>query len=159
MYYPLTTFILAVNASLVLNFNCILLQINLKLQNYLFYEIKENTFCYHEQNFFNLSVVKIFYLKWKQIKAETFFLFCDRPHLNDDRKSTKDGWYLGPLVISLWCWLVAKVATFSNCWTLCVTLSAPAPTKWSNTLKQFVGNSRRIVWECLTILWCWHLQA
>ena len=27
------------------------------------------------------------------------------------------------------------------------------PTKWSNTLKQFVGNSRRIVCVCLTILW------
>ena len=27
------------------------------------------------------------------------------------------------------------------------------PTKWSNTLKQFVGNSRRITWVCLTILW------
>ena len=27
------------------------------------------------------------------------------------------------------------------------------PVKWSNTLKQFVSNSRRIVWVCLTILW------
>ena len=27
------------------------------------------------------------------------------------------------------------------------------PTKWSNTLKQFVGNSWRIVWVGLTILW------
>ena len=26
------------------------------------------------------------------------------------------------------------------------------PTKWSNTLKQFVGFCRRIVWVCLTIL-------
>ena len=26
------------------------------------------------------------------------------------------------------------------------------PTKWSNTLKQFVGKSRQIVWLCLTIL-------
>ena len=25
------------------------------------------------------------------------------------------------------------------------------PTKWSNTIKQFVSNSRRIVWVCLTI--------
>ena len=25
--------------------------------------------------------------------------------------------------------------------------------KWSNTLKQFVGCCRRIVWVCLTILW------
>ena len=37
---------------------------------------------------------------------------------------------------------------------LILTLSTN-PTKWSNTLKQFVGNSnsRRIVWVCLTILW------
>ena len=26
-------------------------------------------------------------------------------------------------------------------------------TKWSNTLKQFIGKSRQIVWVCLTILW------
>ena len=32
------------------------------------------------------------------------------------------------------------------------------PTKWSNTLKQFVGNSRQVVWVCLTILWCWCLK-
>ena len=31
------------------------------------------------------------------------------------------------------------------------------PTKWSNTLKQFVGNYRRI--ECLTILWGWRLKG
>ena len=29
------------------------------------------------------------------------------------------------------------------------------PTKWSNTLRQFVGCCRRIVWVCLTILWGW----
>ena len=27
------------------------------------------------------------------------------------------------------------------------------PTKWSNTVKQFVGNSQQIAWVCLTILW------
>ena len=27
--------------------------------------------------------------------------------------------------------------------------------KWSNALKQFVGNNRRIVWVYLTILWGW----
>ena len=32
------------------------------------------------------------------------------------------------------------------------------PTKWSNTLKQFVGNRRRIVWLSLTILWVWRLK-
>ena len=33
------------------------------------------------------------------------------------------------------------------------------PTKWSNTLKQFVGKCRQIVWVCLTILWDLHLKA
>ena len=32
------------------------------------------------------------------------------------------------------------------------------PTKWSITLKQFVGNSQRIVWECLITLWGWCLK-
>ena len=32
-------------------------------------------------------------------------------------------------------------------------------TKWSNTLKQFVGCCRRIVWVCLTILWGWRLKC
>ena len=33
------------------------------------------------------------------------------------------------------------------------------PTKWSNTLQQFVGNSGRIVWVCLPILWSWRLKG
>ena len=33
------------------------------------------------------------------------------------------------------------------------------PTKWWNTLKQFVGNSRRIVLVCLAILWGWSLKC
>ena len=33
------------------------------------------------------------------------------------------------------------------------------PTKWSNTLKQFVGFCRRIVLVCLIILWGWGLQG
>ena len=38
------------------------------------------------------------------------------------------------------------------------TLSAN-PTKWSNTLKQFVSFCRRIVWMCLTILQGWRLKG
>ena len=33
------------------------------------------------------------------------------------------------------------------------------PRKWSNIFKQFVGCYRRIVWVCLTILWCWLLKG
>ena len=32
-------------------------------------------------------------------------------------------------------------------------------TKWSNTLKQFVGFCQRIVWMCLAILWGWCLKS
>ena len=32
------------------------------------------------------------------------------------------------------------------------------PTKWSNTLTQFIGCCWRIVWVCLTILWGWRLK-
>ena len=32
-------------------------------------------------------------------------------------------------------------------------------TEWSNTLKQFVGFCRRIVWVCLTLLWDWRLKG
>ena len=33
------------------------------------------------------------------------------------------------------------------------------PAKLLIILKQFVGNSRRIVWVCLTILWGWCLKS
>ena len=32
-------------------------------------------------------------------------------------------------------------------------------TKWSNTLKLFVGNGGWIMWVCLTILWGWHWKG
>ena len=38
-----------------------------------------------------------------------------------------------------------------------LNLLSANPAKWSNTLKQFVGKSRQIVWVCLTILWGWQL--
>ena len=36
--------------------------------------------------------------------------------------------------------------------------SSANPTKWANSLKQFVGSCRRIVWMCLTIFWGWDLK-
>ena len=32
-------------------------------------------------------------------------------------------------------------------------------TKWSNTLKQFVGTNQQIAWVFLTILWGWHSKG
>ena len=40
-----------------------------------------------------------------------------------------------------------------------LTLLSANSSKWSNTLKQFVGNSRQIVGVCLTILWGWRLKG
>ena len=45
-----------------------------------------------------------------------------------------------------------------NCQKYMNPLSAN-PTKWSNTLKQFVGISRQIVCVCLIILWDWRLKG
>ena len=42
---------------------------------------------------------------------------------------------------------------------ICINPLNANPIKWSNKLKQFVGNSRLIVWVCLTILWGWHLKG
>ena len=36
--------------------------------------------------------------------------------------------------------------------------SSTNPMKWWNTLKQFFGKSRQIVWVCLTSLWGWRLK-
>ena len=33
------------------------------------------------------------------------------------------------------------------------------PTKWLNTVKQFVGCCRQIVWVCMTIFWGWRLKG
>ena len=33
------------------------------------------------------------------------------------------------------------------------------PTKWSNTLKQFIDKSQKIVWVCVAILWGWLLKG
>ena len=38
-------------------------------------------------------------------------------------------------------------------------LRSANPTKWSKTLKQFVGCFWRIAWECSTILWVWRLKG
>ena len=45
----------------------------------------------------------------------------------------------------------------SNTIMLINPLSA-SPTKWSNTLKQFVDFCPRILWLCLTILWGWRVK-
>ena len=64
---------------------------------------------------------------------ENVFLFMLPENIRQPRRLGSDGKSLDPLSAS--------------------------PIKWSNILKQFVGNSRRIVWVCLTILWGWRLKG
>ena len=37
--------------------------------------------------------------------------------------------------------------------------SSVNPTKWSVTLKQFVGCCRQLIWVSLTVLWSWRLKG
>ena len=50
---------------------------------------------------------------------------------------------------------------FSVLWLVVIehTPLSAFPKNWSNTLKQFFGESQRIVWVCLTILWGWRLKG
>ena len=44
-------------------------------------------------------------------------------------------------------------------WIECLNYLSANPTKWSNTLKQFIGNSQLMAWVCLIILWGWHVKC
>ena len=50
-------------------------------------------------------------------------------------------------------YIVGKDSTYTGSTVIYINPLSANPTKWSNTLKQFVGFCRRIVWVCLTILW------
>ena len=52
-----------------------------------------------------------------------------------------------------------KGGVYCGCFLIIINPLSANPTKWSNTLKQFVGESRWIVWVCLTILWGWRLKG
>ena len=63
---------------------------------------------------------------------------------------------------------MAKISLFSslidnvkfNCMTIALTNCMSANSReWSNTLKQFVGNSQQFFWVRLTILWGWCLKG
>ena len=66
-------------------------------------------------------------------------------------------WNMFPGMGTISEWRISKL-TRSQHYSFFNPLRA-SPTKWSTTLKQFVGNSRRIVLVCLTILWCWCLKS
>ena len=60
-------------------------------------------------------------------------------------------------------WLYFRFFAFSVfLWTdrrLCFNPLSANPTKWLNTLKQFVDFCWRNVWVCLTFLWGWRLKG
>ena len=57
----------------------------------------------------------------------------------------EDGWKTSKIGLFQWPLMKLRKSIFNSLGT--------STTKWSNTLKQFVGNSRQIVWVCLTNLW------
>ena len=67
--------------------------------------------------------------------------------------STSESSYQLKQIIARFCKLVSILG-----WN-CVNPLNSNPTKWSNTLKHFLGKSRWIVWVCLTILWGWRLKG
>ena len=88
-------------------------------------------------------VVFIINLEHNQVINLLFLVFIWNKH-NDSKSIFQNGQKM--------------VLTSQNGQTHFNLLSAN-PSKCSNTLKQFVGNSRQIVWVCLTILWGWHLKG
>ena len=48
---------------------------------------------------------------------------------------------------------IVNIQHVNTSWDRTLTLYAPTPIKWSNTLKQFVDCCPRIVWVYLSILW------
>ena len=62
----------------------------------------------------------------------------------------EDGWKASKMGLFQWPLMKLRKSIFNSLGT--------NTTKWSNTLKQLVGNSRQIVWVFLTILWGWRLR-
>ena len=66
-------------------------------------------------------------------------------------------------LIILWQYITPLIQGVIFPWEAVVSMKlnplSANPTKWSNTLKQFVGCWRRLVLACLTILWGWRLKG
>ena len=66
---------------------------------------------------------------------------------------------LPPMSISKSSSLLRTSDTFSSLYTTSLNPLRANPTKWSYTLKQFVGCCQRTVWVCLIILRGWRLKG
>ena len=97
-------------------------------------------------NLVNSNLAKLFNLTHSnyllRLICIVLLYICNEMSVN--YKNTQFYWYVQVKLNKLW----VKVNPLSA-----------DPTKWSNTLKQFVGNSWRIVWVCLTILLGWHFKG
>ena len=130
--------------------------------------------------FFLLLLLFLFYLRYEvrfQNKHECggayIKLLADTPSLSLENFGDKTEYSImfGPdkcggdskVIIFPWNFLILGVSTLCIERYLLLTISVNSlsanPTKRSNTLKQFVGNSRQIVWVCLTILCGWRLKV
>ena len=112
----------------------------------------------------NLCLVPV-WLDFCENFAEWIFMFCENrvkfAGINFDvlRKNFKKNvWekhfsFLLERSVVFFLFFLSCFFLFMVCCLIRLNLLSTNHTKWSNTLKQFVGNSRRIVWLCLTILW------
>ena len=89
----------------------------------------------------------VFSLIWTEYSIQT--------RKNTDQKNFEYGHFLRSVYIVQ----ISFKETLVTLIFLSIHSLSANPTKWSNTLKQFFGNIRGIVWLYLTILWGWHLKG
>ena len=111
------------------------------------------------------------WIQWKTYRSSCLEVFCRKGFLRNLAKCTRkhlcqrfflfaDGlWQFRNIFFLPW-WdrfkNMIKIKVYS---LITLNLLSANSTKWSNTLKQFVAHSQRIVWACLTILWSWRLKG
>ena len=117
-------------------------------------------------NYFTIFIFPRFFqrfqkLLWIWLKPRNiFFQIQDRKTCSKSKVTTIENQLTFSKFRTQWyclqCWHGAWISWISR-----ISLLNPVstnPTKWSNTLKQFLGNSQRVVWVGLIILWGWCLN-
>ena len=115
----------------------------------------------------NILILWIFcvHLKRPEKKASSFIFFSPIGYWLNSNSPQPLSFFKPMNTMGLLRHSETDISASTNCnWLYCLTREILTtnpflsinPTKWSNTLKQLVGNSRRI--ECLTILWGWRLK-
>ena len=133
----------------------LLLLLTLNIFRILFYR----NYCWIvSDNLFSVTVRNICPKGWETLLGHIFYsLFTHRWNeskyrkTKPEKKDVKTGGEFQLKTISL-VYIIKWVRKIIN------PLSAN-PTKWLNTLRQFIDFGRRIVWVCWTILWGWCLKG